>query len=183
MKLDEKKQLLGKINIDIMIGICLGILGNGLYSWLAKEFKPLTVIGTFTFILLVLIYKKESQSSFHNRIELSTAKKVEKYDILKIREEFMNKIETNWKRDQKDIQFHEDKIIQFMIDDIAVFKIIFENYCIILEYYLGSETEYILDIFTKIIKNYKKRSNGKLVYKNSLKALDKPIIVSGRVLY
>ena len=37
MKIEEKKGLLGKIKIDILIGICLGILGNALYIGLSDN--------------------------------------------------------------------------------------------------------------------------------------------------
>ena len=186
MKFEEKKGLLGKIEMDILIGICLGILGNALYNWLTVDVKlnRLGVVVILVLVLLWLIYKKEEKESTHSKIDINLEHHIENGDIMGIKDTFIDNInKKNWS--DKDISSPKNNILQFRLENFWVFKVTFEKMSISVEYYenCSEAQDYLLTKFVDVIKTYKKNNNN-LVAEDKLKqVLTNPIIVPGPVKY
>lgn len=181
MRFIEKKSLRKKINIDITIGVCVGILGNAIYIYASQNINSLIVIALVGVVLLILIYKKEDEMSDHIQTEIYSNRKIEKSDIFHIKDGFVEKIKINWKT--KDIRFIEDKVIQIFQEDMAILRITFSDTLITFDYYSeSSEAKYLLEKFIEVLKEYKPKDaqpfNG-----DSFKTLDQIKVIPGPVIY
>ena len=184
MKLEDKKELSKTINTDIYIGICLGILGNALYIYLSTQFNIIGVIEITSIILLFLIYKKEEELTKHYRNEISSNFKITNKEILDIRGIFLNKVESTWKANKENkIDFPNSNIIQFLLENIYIFRITFKENEIYLDYYQGSnESEYLKEEFIKILKVYQVKDK-KLFLDEVFNEMNSPKIILGPVKY
>ena len=183
MKFSEKKLLRKKINTDILIGICVGLLGNATYIYLSKQINPLIVIGVTGIILLILIYRKEDEISEHIQVEIVSKNKIDNYDILNIKDSFLSQIKVTWKQEKGDIKyFQKEKILQFVLEGIAILKITFGSNSVYIDYYQESaEAQYLIEKFMTTLKEYKSKqvelfNDESFNRMNQIKVIPGPVI-------